>query len=292
MAATAPTPPTPPTPPTVPAVTLGGQAAHESAQVQGDAQQEKDARSAAAEGDGARTLTTQTATEAQGDAKQGAQNASGEDAQNAQASTVQGAQAQGAPGAGSFDPNTAAILEGAGREQQGAQAQTAVQADAALPSGGLLSHGAFFWGAAIGASVLVAAFLVYTALRRKKKAGAFGVADFRDKWERRAAERKAQERPARAGAAQGAGRAMQEEHLPQYTGLTPDEVLAGLAAPVPRPRASVRAYAEQPKKPLMPDKTKAAAPHAENQKAPPAPKRARPIEREQKDEAVHFEVRV
>ncbi|MFC2768935.1 MAG: hypothetical protein ACFN4G_08805, partial [Mitsuokella sp.] len=268
----------------------GGGSAHADTQPQNvsnqplEAQQEQAARNAVAQGDGPLSKTTRTMVDKGGDAKQGTANA--QNAQNAQG-TQDGKATQ--DGTRSLDPNTAALLGQGDKEQQNAQAQSA--ANPAPPAGNWFAHGSFFWGAAAALLLVAGAFFMQKAFRRKKRS-AFGLADFQDKWDRRSRGRE-EARPVREEAAFSK---KEEESLTQYMGMRPDEVLAQLAVPAPRPRASVRAYAEQSGSAAKPKQTVRATPlHAEEKNAPPMPLAsgiAKPIERKKKEEPGHFEVRI
>ena len=185
MALTAPTPPTPPTPPTVPKVTLGGGGSVTETQgpVSGQRSEndESQARSAVARGDGPLSRTT---TEDPQDGSANGQNASNASNQNGQ--TGQNAQTAQQSGQQASDGSAALLGGDAGTGSDGSDdAQSAKEAQALEegrvqhPAGALGSHGVLYIGFSLVTFVALAVLLYrWMKKRRAEHRGTLRYGDF------------------------------------------------------------------------------------------------------------------
>ncbi len=298
MAVIPPVPPVPPVAPVAPAVSLGdGGSVHEGAAPQsghttGEEQQESQARTAVANGEGALGKTTVSDPKAQ----------NGQDGQaNGQAMGTTTAQKRSSTQIVQDGQVQQALADGS--QQQGQQdAQTGQKSQTAEPPvpKSYTNYSGVFWGATAVFLVAFAAFLVKQVLLRKRGAEGLDLKElFRMPGKQRGGE--AEHAPERMQEKPREREERQEEILTEYTGMRPDEVLAKLSREAVVPKKNLTAYkAQKPAEKKSEKKPKVASP-VKKPIAPKPPaalgngqqKPAKTLKRKGKaDDGPHFEARV
>ncbi len=292
MAVTPPVPPVPPVAPVPPAVSLGdGGSVHEGGSPQsghttGEEQQESQARSAVANGEGALGKTTVTDPKAQIGQESGQTNGQsmGTTQATKRSSTqiVQDGQVQ------------QALADGAGQngQQQNVQAGQKSQTQQPPAPKSYTNYSGVFWAATAVFLLAFAVFLVKRVLLRQQGAEGLKLTElFRTGRPQERAEQPKEKPPAKEE--------RQEEILTEYTGMRPDEVLAKLSREAVVPRQNLSAYAGQKpaekKKKAKPKKNTAVASPDGNTPESHLPKK--PLKKTGKgkgpaDDGHHFEARV